>query len=86
MLNLDQVIMTKEEPWDPSKYDDMHLSNKELTQRIPSTPVSSTNQFYGSQGDIVAYNLVCWGEAPIVYPIPDSNNQEIFVFDLSEVP
>ena len=43
MLNLDQVIMTKEEPWDPSKYDDMHLSNEELTQRIPSTPVSSTN-------------------------------------------
>ena len=52
LATLDQIIMTAPGHWDPSKYDDAHLSSNELMTRIPTTPMDATDDFYDRRGDI----------------------------------
>ena len=52
LRSLPQVLMTSEDEWDPSKYNDTHLSTHDLLERIPKSKNVQENAWYDLYGDI----------------------------------
>jgi len=56
MTTLPHVVMNSDKLWDPSKYDDFHVSVEDKLRQMPSTPIDVTDKFYDLTGDIAGNN------------------------------
>lgn len=45
--------MTSGGHWEPRKWDD-HMLHQEHIEKIPSTSIKATNEFYKNEGDFIA--------------------------------
>ena len=85
---LDQIIMTAPGHWDPTKYDDVHLSSDELMKRIHTTSMDDTDNFYNRSGNIVQYNCseqqkntITWADQ-----IDTNNNDSVYNMPSLHIP
>ena len=67
--------MTSEDEWDPSKYDDTHLSMHDLLEHIPKSKNVQENVWYDLYGDIKLQAI----EADI--PVTDDDSIESDIWD-----
>ena len=50
-----EEIMTSPAPWNPSLLDDSRDAVEQRIKQFPSTPLSSTDNFYNIEGDLLAW-------------------------------
>ena len=79
--------MTSETEWDPSVYDDTHLSTHYLLERIPKSRNVQENAWYDLYGDIkpqaIETNIAMTDNDSVGLDIWDNAKEEIF-FDAKQ--
>ena len=79
--------MTSEDEWDPSKYDDTHLSTHDLLEHIPKLKNVQENAWYDLYGDIkpqaIKANVAVTDNKSVGSDIWDDAKKEIF-FDAKQ--